>query len=95
VAGVSSLRCMMMNISRLKYRVEVLGDHGEIKRYGPFNEQKAREFFEVEESLGGTARITRLEEGIRETWKVIAECGNWGDHERGLHEEKRVELQVQ
>jgi len=86
---------MMVDISRLKYRVEVLGSDGEIKRYGPFNEQKAREFFEVEESLGGTARITRLEKGIREMWKVIAECGNWGDHERGPHEEKRVELQVQ
>ena len=86
---------MMMDISRLKYRVEVLSDNGDIKRYGPFNEQKAREFFEVEESLGGTARITRLEEGIRETWKVIAECGNWDSYERGLREEKRVELQVQ
>jgi hypothetical protein len=35
----------MMNVSRLKYRVEVLGDRGSIERYGPFNEQKAREFF--------------------------------------------------
>ncbi len=67
-----------MNASRLKYRVEVLSDHDGVERYGPFNEQKAREFFEVEESLGGTARIVRLEEGIRETWKTIAECGDWG-----------------
>ncbi|MDN5340310.1 MAG: hypothetical protein PWQ30_1419 [Euryarchaeota archaeon] len=70
---------MMMNGSRLKYRVEVLGDRGGIERYGPFNEQKAREFFEVEESLGGTARILRLEEGIREAWMVVAECGDWGE----------------
>ncbi|KLK88880.1 hypothetical protein SZ63_06330 [Methanoculleus sediminis] len=70
-----------MNGSRLKYRVEVLGDRGVTERYGPFNEQKAREFFEVEESLGGTARIVRLEEGIRETWMVVAECGDWGDRE--------------
>ncbi|KUK62882.1 hypothetical protein [Methanoculleus sp.] len=85
----------MMNISRLKYRVEVLSDHDGIKRYGPFNEQKAREFFEVEESLGGTARIARLEEGIRETWKVITECGDWGDHEKGPREVKRAEVQLQ
>jgi hypothetical protein len=69
---------MMMNVSRLKYRVEVLGDRGDIERYGPFNEQKAREFFEVEESLGGTARIVRLEEeGFRETWRTVTECGDW------------------
>ncbi|HNT08507.1 MAG TPA: hypothetical protein PKJ67_07260 [Methanoculleus sp.] len=74
----------MMNISRLKYRVEVLGDHDDIRRYGPFNEQKAREFFEVEESLGGTARIARLEEGIRETWRIVAECGEWGSREAEL-----------
>ncbi|NLN09915.1 MAG: hypothetical protein GX186_10000, partial [Methanoculleus thermophilus] len=44
-----------------------------------FNEQRAREFFEVEESLGGTARIVRLEEdGLRETWRVVTECGDWG-----------------
>lgn len=72
---------MVMNISRLKYRVEVLNDHGGIEHYGPFNEQKAREFFEVEESLGGTARIVRLEEGVRELWLVVAECGDWGDHD--------------
>lgn len=73
---------MMMNVSRLKYRVEVRGDHDGIERYGPFNEQKAREFFEVEESLGGTARILRLEEeGVREMWRVITECGDW-DGER-------------
>lgn len=72
---------MVMNISRLKYRVEVLNDRGGIERYGPFNEQKAREFFEVEESLGGTARIVRLEEGIRETWMVVTECGDWSGHE--------------
>ncbi|MDD3069946.1 MAG: hypothetical protein PHX88_01965 [Methanoculleus horonobensis] len=69
---------MMMNGSRLKYRVEVLGDRGGTERYGPFNEQKAREFFEVEESLGGTARIVRLEEGIRETWMIVTECGDRG-----------------
>ena len=69
---------MMMNGSRLKYRVEVLGDRGGTERYGSFNEQKAREFFEVEESLGGTARIVRLEEGIRETWMIVTECGDWG-----------------
>ncbi len=70
---------MMMNGSRLKYRVEVLGDRGVTERYGPFNEQRAREFFEVEESLGGTARIVRLEEdGLRETWRVVTECGDWG-----------------
>ncbi len=69
---------MMMNVSRLKYRVEVLGDRGGIERYGPFNEQKAREFFEVEESLGGTARIVRLEEeGFLETWRTVTECGDW------------------
>ena len=85
----------MMNISRLKYRVEVLSDHDGIKRYGPFNEQKAREFFEVEESLGGTARIARLEEGIRETWKVLTECGDWSGHEGGPREAKRVEAQPQ
>lgn len=69
---------MTMNVSRLKYRVEVLGDRGGIERYGPFNEQKAREFFEVEESLGGTARIVRLEEeGFRETWRVVTGCGDW------------------
>ena len=69
---------MMMDVSRLKYRVEVLGNSGGIERYGPFNEQKAREFFEVEESLGGTARIVRLEEaGVREAWQVITECGDW------------------
>ncbi|MDD3857299.1 MAG: hypothetical protein PHP43_04540 [Methanoculleus sp.] len=69
---------MMMDVSRLKYRVEVLGDHDGIERYGPFNEQKAREFFEVEESLGGTARILRLEEeGVREMWQVVMECGDW------------------
>ncbi len=68
----------MMNVSRLKYRVEVLGDHDGIERYGPFNEQKAREFFEVEESLGGTARILRLEEeGVREMWRIVTECGDW------------------
>jgi len=68
---------MTMNGSPLKYRVEVLSAGG-IERYGPFNEQKAREFFEVEESLGATARILRLEEGIREAWRVIAGCGDWG-----------------
>lgn len=68
----------MMNGSRLKYRVEVIGDRGGIERYGPFNEQKAREFFEVEESLGGTARVVRLEEGcVREAWRVITACGDW------------------
>ncbi|WP_301002611.1 hypothetical protein [Methanoculleus sp.] len=82
---------MMMNGSRLKYRVEVLSDDDGIKRYGPFNEQKAREFFEVEESLGGTARIARLEEGIRETWKVVTECGDWGGHEGGPPEATGVE----
>ncbi len=71
---------MTMNGSPLKYRVEVLSAGG-IERYGPFNEQKAREFFEVEESLGGTARIVRLEEGVRELWLVVAECGDWGDHD--------------
>lgn len=81
----------MMNGSRLKYRVEVLEDHDGIKRYGPFNEQKAREFFEVEESLGGTARIARLEEGIRETWKVIAECGDWDGHEGGPPEAMKAQ----
>jgi len=69
---------MMMDVSRLKYRVEVLGDHDGIERYGPFNEQKAREFFEVEESLGRSARILRLEEGVREMWQVVTECGDWG-----------------
>ena len=44
-----------MDASRLSLRVEVLGDSSKITRYGPFNEQKAREFFEVEESFGGTA----------------------------------------
>jgi hypothetical protein len=83
---------MMMDISRLKYRVEVLGDPDGIKRYGPFNEQKAREFFEVEESFGGTARIVRLEGDIQQKWKVLAECGNWDDYERGHREEKRAEV---
>jgi hypothetical protein len=82
---------MMMNGSRLKYRVEVLEDHDGIKRYGPFNEQKAREFFEVEESLGGTARIARLEEGIRETWKVIDECGDWSGHGGGPPEAMKAQ----
>jgi len=82
---------MMVDISRLKYRVEVLGSDGEIKRYGPFNEQKAREFFEVEESLGGTARIMRLEEGIQQRWEVLAGCGDW-DHDEGrLRAKKEVE----
>ncbi|ABN58345.1 MULTISPECIES: hypothetical protein [Methanoculleus] len=67
-----------MNVSRLKYRVEVLDDRDGIRRYGPFNAQKAREFFEVEESLGGTARIVRLEEErFRETWLTVTECGDW------------------
>jgi hypothetical protein len=74
---------MMMDVSRLKYRVEVLGNSGGIERYGPFNEQKAREFFEVEESLGGTARIVRLEEeGFRESWRTVTECGDWGGRPR-------------
>ena len=79
---------MMMDVSRLKYRVEVLGDSSKITRYGPFNEQKAREFFEVEESFGGTARIMRLEEGIQRRWKVLAECGDWDRHERGSRVKK-------
>ncbi|WP_244987743.1 hypothetical protein [Methanoculleus chikugoensis] len=86
---------MMMDTLRLKYRVEVPGDDGSIERYGPFNEQKAREFFEVEESLGGTARIVRLEGGIHQKWEVITECGDWDDYERGLRERKKVELQPQ
>jgi len=86
----------MMDISRLKYRVEVLGDNGDIKRYGPFNEQKAREFFEVEESLGGTARIVRLEEeGIQQRWEVLTECGDWDRYERGHREKKKVEVPLQ
>ena len=84
-----------MNISRLKYRVEVLGDHGVVERYGPFNEQKAREFFEVEESFGGTARIVRLEEGIQQRWEVLTECGDWDGYERGSREGKRAEVQPQ
>ena len=68
---------MMMDDSRLKYRVEVLGNSGGIERYGPFYEQKAREFFEVEVSLGGTARVVRLEEvRVREAWRVITACGD-------------------
>jgi hypothetical protein len=87
---------MMMDISRLKYRVEVLGDNGDIKRYGPFNEQKAREFFEVEESFGGTARIVRLEEeGIQQRWEVLTECGDWDRYERGHREKKKVEVSLQ
>ncbi|CVK34616.1 hypothetical protein [Methanoculleus bourgensis] len=86
---------MMMDISRLKYRVEVLGDNGDIKRYGPFNEQKAREFFEVEESFGGTARIVRLEEGIQQRWEVLTECGDWDRYERGHREKKKVEVPLQ
>jgi len=82
----------MMDISRLKYRVEVLGGHGDIERYGPFNEQKAREFFEVEESFGGTARIVRLEEGIQQKWEVLTACGDWDDYERGRHEKKKAEV---
>lgn len=85
----------MMDISRLKYRVEVLGDNGDIKRYGPFNEQKAREFFEVEESFGGTARIVRLEEGIQQRWEVLTECGDWDRYERGHREKKKVEVPLQ
>ncbi|NLZ29511.1 MAG: hypothetical protein GX885_01985 [Methanomicrobiales archaeon] len=77
-----------MDISRLKYRVEVLDSNSEITRYGPFNEQKAREFFEVEESFGGTARIMRLEEGIQRRWEVLTECGDWDHHERGSRAEK-------
>ncbi len=86
---------MMVDISRLKYRVEVRINDDEIKRYGPFNEQKAREFFEVEESLGGTARIMRLEEGIPQRWEVLAGCGDWGDSSGRTHEEKRAELPAQ
>jgi len=87
---------MMMDISRLKYRVEVLGDNGDIKRYGPFNEQKAREFFEVEESFGGTARIVRLEEeGIQQRWEVLTECGDWDRYERGRREKKKAEVPLQ
>ena len=82
----------MMDVSRLKYRVEVLGDSSKITRYGPFNEQKAREFFEVEESLGGTARIVRLEEGIQQRWEVLAGCGDWDHDERRLHAKKEVEV---
>lgn len=81
----------MMDISRLKYRVEILGDNGEIKRYGPFNEQKAREFFEVEESFGGTARVVRLEEGIQQKWEILTECGDWDHYERRLRA-KKVEV---
>lgn len=83
---------MMMDISRLKYRVEVLGDYGDLKRYGPFNEQKAREFFEVEESFGGTARIVRLEEGIQQKWEILAECGDWDHYETGRREKKKAEV---
>lgn len=83
----------MMDVSRLKYRVEVLGDSSKITRYGPFNEQKAREFFEVEESLGGTARIVRLEEeGIQQRWEVLTECGDWDRYERGHRAKKKVEV---
>jgi len=64
-----------MDVSRLKYRVEVLGDSSKITRYGPFNEQKAREFFEVEESFGGTARIVRLEEGIQRSGRSSSSAG--------------------
>ncbi|NLA38634.1 MAG: hypothetical protein GX882_04475 [Methanomicrobiales archaeon] len=81
-----------MDISRLKHRVEVLSSDGEIKRYGPFNEQKAREFFEVEESLGGTARIMRLEGGIQQRWEVLAGCGDWGDPGGRPREDKRAGL---
>ena len=84
----------MMDISRLKYRVEVLGDNGDIKRYGPFNEQKAREFFEVEESFRDCPIVRLEEEGIQRGGRFSPSVG-LGPLERGHREKKKVEVPLQ